>query len=67
MSIWGEQWQCPHCQWQNVFVRKRCRNCGEAHLEEQPAPVISDNVIDLNRWRAEHEARAMKNPLGVVE
>jgi hypothetical protein len=48
MSIYGEQWQCV-CGWHNVFVRKRCRNCGR----EQPTAT----VIDFNAARAKREAR----------
>lgn len=31
--IWGDQWLCP-CGWHNLFVRKRCRNCGETKLPD---------------------------------
>lgn len=29
--IYGDQWNCV-CGWANLFLRKRCRNCGRDKL-----------------------------------
>lgn len=29
-----DQWRCP-CTWSNSFLRKHCRNCGEAQMENE--------------------------------
>jgi hypothetical protein len=29
--LYGDQWLCP-CGWQNLFLRKVCRHCGEQRV-----------------------------------
>jgi hypothetical protein len=43
--IYGDQWDC-RCGWSNLFVRKRCRNCGE---DRGSAPTVpfEDLVADI--------------------
>lgn len=40
--IWGEQWTCS-CGWENVFVRRKCRNCGKERL----TPILLDKAVPL--------------------
>ena len=37
--IYGDQWLCP-CGWHNLFLRSRCRNCGEAKLPDEKMESI---------------------------
>jgi hypothetical protein len=59
MSVWGEQWQCPSCKWENVFIRKKCRHCGTTNPNKAPTEPKREpcKVIDLGQKRAEREAR----------
>jgi hypothetical protein len=43
--IWGDQWLCP-CGWYNLFVRKRCRNCGEPALPNEKIVTVFEALSD---------------------
>jgi hypothetical protein len=45
--IWGDQWLCP-CGTHNLFLRKKCRDCGEAKLPDEklePALAIMGGLM----------------------
>lgn len=42
--IYGDQWNCPSCTWANLFIRRRCRNCGKDKPADAPI-VPAEHVI----------------------
>lgn len=44
--IWGDQWLCG-CGWHNVFVRERCRNCGEPKLPDEKIVSLDEALRTL--------------------
>jgi formate dehydrogenase maturation protein FdhE len=44
--IWGDQWLCG-CGWHNLFVRVRCRNCGEPKLPDEKIVSLDEALATL--------------------
>jgi predicted ATP-dependent serine protease len=46
--IWGDSWVCNKCGWANLYVRGRCRECGEDKpAEAKVMPALEAAVIAL--------------------
>lgn len=61
MSIRGEQWACP-CGYANLFVRARCRNCGEPRRAEAPTQSVGEVIDNLLHYNTASRRRRHTRP-----
>jgi hypothetical protein len=48
--IWGDQWLCP-CGTANLFLRKKCRTCGEPQLPDEKLETVFEAVERAGKER----------------
>lgn len=53
--IYGDQWYC-RCGWSNLFVRTKCRRCGEPKAAQATTVPFFELLPEIERACADRSA-----------